>query len=114
MTRNKQLKLIRQCLKDLGAVRVRLLDCSTLLNINEDYKNSFWGTEIDTMFYCDDSNINFDNCKKEIGNNRDFYCVKYNECHVFFNASPFMQDLIDNKCQSPHSNNIRNIRKYSH
>lgn len=112
MTRDKQLEMIKKCLTDLGAEQEKLIDCNTIVAIKEDYKNSFLGTDIDTMFYCEKSDIAINSNKKEIPRYNEIYCVEYDQCHVYFNASPYMQHLIDKHNPSPHSNDIINIHKF--
>ena len=112
MTRDKQLKLIRKCLTDLGIERERLVDCSTIVGIKEDYQNSFLGAEIDTIFYCEESDNAIDSNKKEIPRYNGFYCVEYEEYHVYFNASPHMQQFIDKHYTSHHTSSIKTIHKF--
>ena len=112
MTRDKQLKLIRKCLTDLGVEQERLVDCSTIVGIKEDYQNSFLGAEIDTIFYCEESDNAIDSNKKEIPRYNGFYCVEYPECHVYFNASPYMQLFVDKHHTSPHPCDIPTIHHF--
>ena len=102
--------MIRRCLKELGVKGIRMLDCSKLQGVNENYRNSFWGVNIDTFFLCVEHELDIDDeVKKAFGVDRDCYCVEYGDCFVYFNASPYMQYIIDNKYKATPQSKIQNI-----
>ena len=112
MTREKQLRVIRRCLKELGVKGIRMLDCSTLQGVNENYINNFWGVNIDTFFLCEERKLDIDDeVNKVYGMDRDYYCVEYDDCYVYFNASAFMQHAIDYEYNATPQNGIKNIIK---
>lgn len=111
MTRMEQLRVIRQCLKMLGINGVRILDCCTLQGVNNNYRNNFWGVNIDTFFLCEERKLDIDDkAKKALGIDQDCYCVEYDDYYVYFNASAYMQYAIDHKPDNTQSR-IRNIIK---
>ena len=110
MTREKQLRLIRNCLKELGVKGIRMLDCCKLQGVNENYRNNFWGVNIDTFFLCEERKLEIDSDDKKVFNiNRDYYRVEYKDYYVYFNASPYMQYIIDNKYKATPQSKIQNI-----
>lgn len=110
MTRERQLRVIRRCLKELGVKGIRMLDCSKLQGVNENYRNNFWGVNIDTFFLCVEHELDIDvEVKKAFGVDRDYYCVEYGDCFVYFNASAFMRHAIDSECLATSQSGIRNI-----
>lgn len=96
MNRDKQLKLIKKCLKDLGVTGIKLVDGNSLPNINEKHKDKFLGTNIDTFFLCDEQ-------KLEIV---DYYCVEYENYYVYFNNSMYMQYALNGFKPTPEIKSI--------
>ena len=110
MTREKQLRLIRKCLKDLGVKGIRMIDCSILTDINENYRNNFLGINIDTFFLCEERKLETDGDDKKVFKiDMDYYRIEYEDYYVYFNASPYMQYVIDNEFQAKPQSKIRNI-----
>ena len=94
MTRDKQMKTIRQFLKELGVTGIKLVDCNTIHNTNEKYKDHFIASGINTIFLCTD--IKTDS-KLE-------YCVEYENQYIYFNSSIYMQYAIKDYKATPQSN----------
>lgn len=112
MMRERQLRVIRRCLKELGVKGIRMLDCSTLQGVNENYRNNFWGVNIDTFFLCVEHELDIDDeVKKAFGVDRDCYCVEYGDFYVYFNASAFMRHAIESERPETHQSRIMNIVK---
>jgi hypothetical protein len=112
MTRERQLRVIRRCLKELGVKGIRMLDCSKLQGVNENYRNNFWGVNIDTFFLCVEHELDTDDeVKKAFGVDRDCYCVEYGDYFVYFNASAFMRHAIESERPATPQSRIMNIVK---